>query len=292
MSRPVIVGVDPLRSEPAPLALASLLARLTGASVLAVAAYPHDAVRPEGSELEAALRDQAWEALERAAAELPESAKVRAVPAESPARALQEAAERESAAMLVVGSAHGGPLGRLAVGSVADRILHGSPCPVAVAPLGFEPPAEGVRRIAAAFVDTPEGRAALAKAAELAGLAGATLQAVTIVQWFDPTGMTGLSEQLLEDERRLAAELADRAAEHAVGRVAGDIDVRVDVIPGGTAKSLVERSREFDLMVCGSRGYGPLRSVLLGSVSRALAHHAHCPLLVVPRAHAEEAPPS
>jgi nucleotide-binding universal stress UspA family protein len=35
--------------------------------------------------------------------------------------------------------------------------------------------------------------------------------------------------------------------------------------------------------VCGSRGYGPVRAVLLGSVSRRLAGEAHCPVLVLPR---------
>jgi len=46
---------------------------------------------------------------------------------------------------------------------------------------------------------------------------------------------------------------------------------------------LVERSAGLDLLVCGSRGYGPVRTVLLGSVSHALAHHARCPLMVLPR---------
>ena len=49
------------------------------------------------------------------------------------------------------------------------------------------------------------------------------------------------------------------------------------------------RSSDLDLLVCGSRGYGPVRSVMLGSVSRALAHSARCPLLVVPRPPAEDA---
>jgi nucleotide-binding universal stress UspA family protein len=38
-----------------------------------------------------------------------------------------------------------------------------------------------------------------------------------------------------------------------------------------------------DLLVAGSRGYGPLHAVVAGSVSRHLAHHAACPVLVVPR---------
>jgi nucleotide-binding universal stress UspA family protein len=38
-----------------------------------------------------------------------------------------------------------------------------------------------------------------------------------------------------------------------------------------------------DLLVCGSRGYGPLRAVLLGGVSRRVAAEAHCPVIVLPR---------
>jgi nucleotide-binding universal stress UspA family protein len=60
--------------------------------------------------------------------------------------------------------------------------------------------------------------------------------------------------------------------------------------PAGDPRTiLAERSADLDLLVCGSRGYGPVRSVMLGSVSRALAHTARCPLLVVPRPPAEDA---
>ena len=41
--------------------------------------------------------------------------------------------------------------------------------------------------------------------------------------------------------------------------------------------------REVDLLVCGSRGYGPVRRVLLGGVLRRLIRRAACPLVVVPR---------
>jgi hypothetical protein len=38
-----------------------------------------------------------------------------------------------------------------------------------------------------------------------------------------------------------------------------------------------------DLLVCGSRGYGPVRAVLLGSVSREVISAALCPVIVLPR---------
>jgi nucleotide-binding universal stress UspA family protein len=37
-----------------------------------------------------------------------------------------------------------------------------------------------------------------------------------------------------------------------------------------------------DLLVAGSRGYGPVMRVLIGSVSTQLLHKAPCPVLVVP----------
>ena len=56
-----------------------------------------------------------------------------------------------------------------------------------------------------------------------------------------------------------------------------------DVHVGDPVKVLSARSRNVDLLVCGSRGYGLLRQVLLGGVSGELLRHAECPLLVVPR---------
>ena len=54
--------------------------------------------------------------------------------------------------------------------------------------------------------------------------------------------------------------------------------------------ALVELSRDVDLLVCGSRGYGPVRSVLLGGVTHSLIRKAQCPVVVVPRG--AETPPA
>jgi Universal stress protein family len=60
---------------------------------------------------------------------------------------------------------------------------------------------------------------------------------------------------------------------------------RVDgqVLDGDVASQFIAASAELDLLVLGPRGYGPVRSVLLGSVSRALGRPAACPVVVVPR---------
>ncbi len=65
--------------------------------------------------------------------------------------------------------------------------------------------------------------------------------------------------------------------------LAGGVPVHTQTVEGNAADVLVERSRELDLLVLGSRAYGPVRHALLGSVSAAVMREAHCPVLVMPR---------
>ena len=118
---------------------------------------------------------------------------------------------------MVVGSTHRGRFGRVVPGSVTARLLHGTPCAVAVAPRGLRG-RPAVRRIGVAFIDTPEGRDALAAAVLFAGLCGGTIRVFTIHEpvpwgsalavpgWIDPTAME-------EHRREGAAAAAERARE-------------------------------------------------------------------------------
>ena len=57
-----------------------------------------------------------------------------------------------------------------------------------------------------------------------------------------------------------------------------------EMLEGDTVDELAALDdREIDLLVCGSRGYGPVRRVLLGGVSSRLIRRAACPVVVVPR---------
>ena len=56
-----------------------------------------------------------------------------------------------------------------------------------------------------------------------------------------------------------------------------------DVRSGEAWEELRDAGRELDLLVCGSRRYGLLRRVLLGSVTARLIRDAECPVLVIPR---------
>ena len=64
------------------------------------------------------------------------------------------------------------------------------------------------------------------------------------------------------------------------------------LLDGDAASEFAAASAALDLLVLGSRGYGPVRSVLLGSVSRALARSAACPVVVVPRGAAPQPEPA
>lgn len=283
MPRPIIVGVDPVREDPAPLALASALAELDGAPVVAVASHPLH-VLPTGlvpPGYDALMRDRAEAALRRALEHLPDSSSAQAVMSQSAARALQDAASSLDAGMLVVGSAQRGRIGRLVAGSVADGALNGGGCPVALAPRGYERPTV-IRHVGAAFTDTPDGRSAVAFAGRIARAAGARLTVVTAVPRVDWTGVAPPGPAY-EEALGLARVAAARLAGTAADQLAPGVETMVHAVSESPVAALTEASRQLDVLVCGSRGYGPVRRVLLGSVSRRLAHEAHCPLIVIAR---------
>ena len=79
--------------------------------------------------------------------------------------------------------------------------------------------------------------------------------------------------------RRDALDLLDRLTSPLEAKDPA-VDIRTVVEEGSPAKVLIERSKEADLLVVGSRGHGGFAGMLLGSVSQHLVAHAECPVVV------------
>ncbi|MEU0506146.1 universal stress protein [Nocardia sp. NPDC005998] len=62
----------------------------------------------------------------------------------------------------------------------------------------------------------------------------------------------------------------------------GELDITTFVVEAPPIPVLLERSTDARLLVVGTRGLGAFRRGLLGSVSTAVARHAHCPVAVIP----------
>jgi nucleotide-binding universal stress UspA family protein len=289
MTPPILVAVDPRRDDPAPLALGLRLARLLDARLLLAAVYPThraDRVHPELAE---ALHADALNALRRARDQLNDApgptpeVRLLAAGSESPARALHEIAESEHASALVLGSSDRSQVGRVSPGAVTDRVIHGAPCAVAVAPRGLslEAAAEPLSRVGAAYVDAPDGQAALDTAAAIARAAAAHLRVLVVMRPPDTyvRATPGIPTFDHEGTRR---EDAERELQHGL-EASGDASASGEVLDGDTAAALAAAASGYDLLVCGSRGFGPLRTVILGGTSHSLVRQAACPVLVVPR---------
>jgi nucleotide-binding universal stress UspA family protein len=283
MTAPIVVGVDGTGSGVDAVALAVRLARATGDPLVVACVYPRDARPGSGGD---AARGPAAKALESARELVGDlAAQYRATASSSPARGLAELSEHEGAATVVVGSHRRGVFGRVTSGNTAERLLHGSGCPVAVAPRGYRRrDAGGLRRVGVAFVDTPDGHEAVRHAAALAARAGlpVTLYSVVSVHanWFVPEVVRPEEETVPIEVRKEYQEALDRAV---AGLPAG-VPATGELLYGEVVDELsVVGERGVDLLVCGSRGYGPVRRVLLGTVSSVLLRQASVPVLVVPR---------
>ena len=268
----IVIGWDGTPAARDALALAKVVRAVAGGTLVPAAVSEHGVDAP--AVLAAVERELPYGSAHRceALAEGP------------PAERLLELARGLDAALIVLGpsSVHGP---RAAIGSVAEKILHSSPCPVAVAPPGFaSETAPGLRVIGVAFDGSDESWAALRAAEEIALAASGTLRVVGVLQPVvgatgGMAGFYGYGEPIEVSRDRLYEVLEEAAAA---------VDPRVRALPvlvrGEPAAELIRRSAALDLLVMGSRSHGPLSRVALGSTSSRVMRAGASPVLVVPRA--------
>jgi nucleotide-binding universal stress UspA family protein len=274
----IIIGVDGTERGEDALVFGRQLAAFAGARIVLANAFPYEDVRSHASSLayRETLREASEEVLEAARDRYGLQASSRSLASTSPARALHELAADEQAALIVVGSSHVGRARRVLPGSTGERLLHGSPCAVAVVPRGYrETEHAAPRRIGVGVDGHDEATAALRGAAELARALDAKIH---LIRAFAP-GVAPVDAAMLADlEIDARAQLDD-----SVKAMPPALNGAVTFTEKDPAELLIERSHDVDLLVIGSRGYGPLHAVLLGAVSGRVIREAACPVIVVPR---------
>lgn len=279
----ILVGFDGSDRAEDALALGRLLSSVLSAPLVVGTVYDHPAIGGDADPLAAAERAQAERTAADAAGRCEPPADHRACRDAAPAHGLERLAAATGADLIVVGSSHRGPLGRVLAGSIPEQLVHGGRGAVAVAPAGYAAQRRGLRNLGAAFDGSPEGREALALALQLGRHAKANLRVLRVagahaaVLVANP--FTAAQSQRYVEEVRAREERAAREAVDALGGSTAPVEVRI----GEAVSGLADSADELDLLLLGSRAYGTIRRVLSRSVSTHLLRNVPCPLLILPR---------
>jgi nucleotide-binding universal stress UspA family protein len=275
----LLVGFDGSGGGRDALELARTIGVPAEAKVLVIAVSPYGPLPVDFSALEDDTAKEAEPLFGEARERLPGlDVECRVFGGGSAAQVMTDIAEAEEVDLIVVGSPHRGAIGRALIGSVAEGLLHGAPSAVIVAPRGYaEERHDPFHRIAVAYDGAPESKAALARAEALAAQTNATLEILTVVA--PPVAMPGVVGYVPIDPPD-----PNRILNEAIHSVDSGLAASGRRLDGPPARTLAEACEDgADLLVVGSRGYGPVMRVLLGSVSAQLIHLAPCPVLAVPR---------
>ncbi|HEY4811057.1 MAG TPA: universal stress protein [Solirubrobacteraceae bacterium] len=273
MFKNVLVGVDGRPNGRDAVALATRLVDAEGKLTLA---YVHRGEAREDLEESHKLLEA-----EREAAGV--QAELVIVVSSSPGRGLHQQAEALDADLLVVGSCSHGALGRAMLGDDTRAALNGAPCPVAIASRGLVDRPAPIAKVGVGYNRSPESEAALALARGLAAPTRASVYALEVVS-IPTVAYTGLIPPAI-------GESIDVLLQEAKGRMHELADVEGEAIYGLAGEKLAEFGDQLDLLVVGSRGYGPVKRLVLGSTSDYLERHARCSLLVLTRVVAEGGAP-
>jgi len=291
----LVVGYSPTRADRSPLDLGTTLARSIGTDLLVVAVvpapWPTTVPGPSDREYRAWTKSEGERAVTEARALLDDedgdsvTTEVVAVPGRSVAATLEDQAKKVAAGMVIVGSAEHGMMGRVVVGSTADRLLHSSPIPVAVATRGFRAPQEGrVTRATCSFRADEASHSALERTAEICAQTGASLRVVT----FGVLGQQMYPPEVRGEHQILDAFVTDTSKAQ---------DAAVAALPGGgeDVETLVATGRDWpealgqldwqdsDVLVVGSSPTGILARVFIGTNATRIVRHSPVPAVVVPR---------
>ncbi|HYL99995.1 MAG TPA: universal stress protein [Blastocatellia bacterium] len=201
-----------------------------------------------------------------------------------PRTAIVDYAAEQGADLIVVGSHGRSDLARFFLGSVAKSVVGHAHCSVEIVRPSDRPEAAGGKILLA----TDGSEFSVAAASFIAGrpwpqhsevLALSVVEPVTPA--IDPWYSAGEAVERIREENTRHAEEAVQTAANIIA--AGGLKVEKRVITGHPRYSIVDEAREWgaDLVAAGSHGRRGVTRLLLGSVSEAVAMHAHCSVDVI-----------
>jgi nucleotide-binding universal stress UspA family protein len=271
---PIVIGFDGSPSSEQALRWAADQARLTGQQLHVVTSWdppvPYDVPITGEFDWGGDAAGVLAKTVENVLGEPDASRVVQRVVQGHPARMLIDAAR--DAGLLVVGSrGHGGFTGLL-LGSASQHVIAHAPCPVVV----VHEHRGHTGRIVVGVDGSAESERALHWAAEQARMTDRELHAV--IAWHVPVDYGFIvrpePDWAAHSSRTLAAAVADALDEQDAARVVQQV---VEDHPAG---ALLRAAEDADLLVVGCRGRGGFAGLPLGSVSRHVAAHASCPVVV------------
>jgi nucleotide-binding universal stress UspA family protein len=295
----IVAGYPPNRRGKAVLSLAALLARSSGEDLVVCIVAPTPwlpGVVREDTAYQSQIDDMTDSALAKARAELPSdvAATFTTVKARSAPTGLLEAAEQHQASLIAVGSSAAGLLGHIALSSVADRLLHSSPVPVALAPRGFRAAEVAkVARVTVAYTGSEQSDLLLGVAAVLACRFAATMRLASFaVQPAPPmtARFRAESADVVGEWKTSIQAAARRVLDGDSAPKQSDADGPNVVIGQGNDWEAALNDVDWDdgdLLVIGSSESGPVARVFLGSRAAKIIRHTPVPVVIVPRGTAE-----
>jgi nucleotide-binding universal stress UspA family protein len=272
----VLVGVDGGPHGRDAVALASRLVDRTGKLTLAhVRGGELPTARSLTSGIPMGAREESQQILERERDAAQVEAELVRVEASSPGPGLHEQAEVQQADLLVVGSCSHGAVGRVMLGDDTRGALNGASCAVAIAAVGYAQHPNPIAKVGVGYDGSQESKAALVLARQLAARTNAAVHALEVVSL--PTyAYAGLMPPAI-------GESVDVMLQEATGRMDALPDVDGHAEYGIPGEELAAFGEKLDILIVGSRSYGPLGRLVHGSTSDYLQRHARCSLLVLPR---------
>jgi nucleotide-binding universal stress UspA family protein len=288
----IIAGFSSSRQGSAPLNLAAQLSRTTGEKIIATAiverALPAG-VDPIEDEYQGYVSAQAAASLERVVeATGGEDVSVIVHESTSIPSGLMELVDQHGAELVVVGSSSSGLLGRVALGSVTEWLVHRAAVPVAIAPRGYPLSPVPIKRLTVAYGGAADAVGLIQSSAELAKQWSVQLRIASFTVR-PPTTFGGSIERSAENlviqqwTRKTMDAVLKQLNEARANVAIPDVDVVIGAgIEWGDAVDNIAWESG-DMLLLGSGAAGPLAQVFLGTAASKILRHAPVPVMILPR---------